>query len=86
MGELRVTLIATGFEEFAENPDALEESVSHNQTGISASTGTMAAMATTNVSSSETSSYSNPITSNPVIEKDKTESIDIPAFLRQQAD
>ena len=86
LGELRVTLIATGFEEFAENPDALEESVSHNQTGISASTGTMAAMATTNVSSSETSSYSNPITSNPVIEKDKTESIDIPAFLRQQAD
>ena len=31
LGELRVTLIATGFEEFSENSDASEESLSHKQ-------------------------------------------------------
>ena len=56
LGELRVTLIATGFEEFSENPDALEENISHSQTGISSSNGTMAAMTTANVSSTATSS------------------------------
>jgi len=86
LGELRVTLIATGFEEFSENPDALEENISHSQTGISSSNGTMAAMTTANVSSTATSSYSNPITSNTITEKEKAENIDIPAFLRQQAD
>jgi cell division protein FtsZ len=83
LGELRVTLIATGFEEFAENADPSEESLSHNQTGVSPSSGTMAA---TNVSSPSTSSYTKPITSNVITEKDKAENIDIPAFLRQQAD
>ena len=83
LGELRVTLIATGFEEFAENADPSEESLSHNQTGVSSSSGTMAA---TNVSSPSTSSYTKPITSNVITEKDKAENIDIPAFLRQQAD
>tara|TARA_Y100000389_G_scaffold204689_1_gene258882 strand:+ start:1896 stop:3065 length:1170 start_codon:yes stop_codon:yes gene_type:complete len=86
LGELRVTLIATGFEEFSENPDALEENISHSQTGISSSNGTMAAMTTANVSSTATSSYSDPITSNTITEKEKVENIDIPAFLRQQAD
>ena len=86
LGELRVTLIATGFEEFSENPDALEENISHGQTGISSSNGTMAAMTTANVSSTATSSYSDPITSNTITEKEKAENIDIPAFLRQQAD
>jgi len=86
LGELRVTLIATGFEEFSENPDALEENISHSQTGISSSNGTMAAMTTANVSSTATSSYSDPITSNTITEKEKAENIDIPAFLRQQAD
>ena len=86
LGELRVTLIATGFEEFSENPDALEESISHNQTSISSSNGTMAAMTTANTSSPATSSYSDPITSNAITEKEKAENIDIPAFLRQQAD
>jgi cell division protein FtsZ len=85
LGELRVTLIATGFEEFAENPDSLEESLPHNQT-VSSSNGTMAAMATSNVPSPSISSYSNSVTSNVITEKDKTENIDIPAFLRQQAD
>ena len=83
LGELRVTLIATGFEEFAENADPSEESLSHNQTGVSSSSGTMAA---TNVSSPSTSSYTKPITSDVITEKDKAENIDIPAFLRQQAD
>jgi cell division protein FtsZ len=86
LGELRVTLIATGFEEFSENPDALEENISHSQTGISSSNGTMATMTTANVSSTATSSYSDPITSNTITEKEKAENIDIPAFLRQQAD
>ena len=86
LGELRVTLIATGFEEFSENPDALEENISHSQTGISSSNGTMAAMTTANVSSTATSSYSDPITSNTITEKEKAENIDIPAFLKQQAD
>ena len=46
----------------------------------------MAAMTTANVSSTATSSYSDPITSNTITEKEKVENIDIPAFLRQQAD
>jgi cell division protein FtsZ len=84
LGELRVTLIATGFEEFTENP--VEENLSHNEAGASSSNGTMAAMGTSNVPSPSLSSYSNPVTSNVITEKDKTENIDIPAFLRQQAD
>ena len=84
LGELRVTLIATGFEEFTEKP--VEENLSHNEAGASSSNGTMAAMATSNVPSPSISSYSNPVTSNVITEKDKTENIDIPAFLRQQAD
>ncbi|MFT4516513.1 MAG: cell division protein FtsZ [Gammaproteobacteria bacterium] len=84
LGELRVTLIATGFEEFTENP--VEENFSHNEAGASSSNGTMAAMKTSNVSSPSISSYSNPVTSNVITEKDKAENIDIPAFLRQQAD
>jgi len=84
LGELRVTLIATGFEEFTENP--VEENLSHNEAGASSSNGTMAARTTSNVPSPSLSSYSNPVTSNVITEKDKTENIDIPAFLRQQAD
>jgi cell division protein FtsZ len=86
LGELRVTLIATGFEEISENSGASEESLSHNQPDVSSSNGTMAAMATSNVPSPSISSYSNPVTSNIITEKDKAENIDIPAFLRQQAD
>ena len=84
LGELRVTLIATGFEEFTENP--VEENLSHNEAGASSSNGTMAARTTSNVPSPSLSSYSNPVTSNVITEKDKAENIDIPAFLRQQAD
>ena len=77
-------MIATGFEEFTENP--VEENFSHNEAGASSSNGTMAAMTTSNVPSPSISSYSNPVTSNVITEKDKAENIDIPAFLRQQAD
>ena len=86
LGELRVTLIATGFEEFSENSDASEESLSHNQTGVSSSNGTMAAMVTSNVPSPSIAKYNASVTSNVITEKDKAENIDIPAFLRQQAD
>jgi cell division protein FtsZ len=85
LGELRVTLIATGFDETAENPDLSEESLPHNEAGTSSS-GTMAAMIKPNVPSPSISSYNSSVTSNVITEKDKAENIDIPAFLRQQAD
>ena len=85
LGELRVTLIATGFDETAENPDLSEESLPHNEAGASSS-GTMAAMVKPNAPSPSISSYNSSVTSNVITKKDKTESIDIPAFLRQQAD
>ena len=86
LGELRVTLIATGFDETTENLGISEESVSHKETDASSSNGTMAAIVTSNVPSPSISSYNNSITSNVITEKDKAENIDIPAFLRQQAD
>ena len=85
LGELRVTLIATGFDETAENPDLSEESLPHNEAGASSS-GTMAAMVKPNVPSPSISSYNSSVTSKVITEKDKAENIDIPAFLRQQAD
>ena len=85
LGELRVTLIATGFDETAETPDISEENLPHNEAGASSS-GTMAAMVKPNAPSPSISSYNSSVTSNVITKKDKTESIDIPAFLRQQAD
>jgi cell division protein FtsZ len=85
LGELRVTLIATGFDETAETPDLSEENLPHNEAGVSSS-GTMAAMVKPNAPSPSISSYNSSVTSNVITKKDKTESIDIPAFLRQQAD
>jgi len=85
LGELRVTLIATGFDETAETPDLSEENLPHNEAGASSS-GTMAAMVKPNAPSPSISSYNSSVTSNVITKKDKTESIDIPAFLRQQAD
>ena len=85
LGELRVTLIATGFDETAENPDLSEESLPHNEAGASSS-GTMAAMVKPNIPSPSISSYNSSVTSKVITEKDKAENIDIPAFLRQQAD
>ena len=85
LGELRVTLIATGFDETAETPDLSEENLPHNEAGASSS-GTMAAMVKPNVPSPSISSYNSSVTSKVITEKDKAENIDIPAFLRQQAD
>ena len=85
LGELRVTLIATGFDETAETPDLSEENLPHNEASASSS-GTMAAMVKPNAPLPSISSYNSSVTSNVITEKDKTESIDIPAFLRQQAD
>ena len=85
LGELRVTLIATGFDETAETPDLSEENLPHNEAGASSS-GTMAAMVKPNAPSPSISSYNSSVTSDVITKKDKTESIDIPAFLRQQAD
>ena len=86
LGELRVTLIATGFDETTENSDISEESLPHNETGASPSNGTMAAMVAPNVPSPSIAKYNASVTSNVITEKDKAENIDIPAFLRQQAD
>ena len=85
LGELRVTLIATGFDETAETPDISEENLPHNEAGASSS-GTMAAMVKPNAPSPSISSYNSSVTSKVITEKDKSENIDIPAFLRQQAD
>ena len=85
LGELRVTLIATGFDETAETPDLSEENLPHNEAGVSSS-GTMAAMVKPNIPSPSISSYNSSVTSKVITEKDKAENIDIPAFLRQQAD
>jgi cell division protein FtsZ len=81
LGELRVTLIATGFDKAAEIQ--VEENISQSQENLSSSNGTIA---TPNVSSPSISSYSSPVTSNIITDKDQAENIDIPAFLRQQAD
>ena len=81
LGELRVTLIATGFDKAAEIQ--VEDNISQSQENLSSSNGTMA---TSNVPSPSISSYSSPVTSNIITDKDKAENIDIPAFLRQQAD
>ena len=81
LGELRVTLIATGFDKAAEIQ--VEDNISQSQENLSSSNGTMA---TSNVPSPSIAKYNASVTSNVITEKDKAENIDIPAFLRQQAD
>ena len=81
MGELRVTLIATGFEETKsadkDNNDSLtaEASSSISNPAIGS--------ISTNPSST---SYNNITTKEAIVEKTSVDNIDIPAFLRQQAD
>jgi cell division protein FtsZ len=81
LGELRVTLIATGFEETKsadkDNNDSLtaEASSSISNPAIGS--------ISTNPSST---SYNNITTKEATIEKTSVDNIDIPAFLRQQAD
>ena len=81
LGELRVTLIATGFEETAEIK--VEDNSSHSQINTLSNDGIVS---TTSDTSSSPSSYNSVVTSNTVIEKGEMDNVDIPAFLRQQAD
>ena len=81
LGELRVTLIATGFEETAEIK--VEDNSSHSQINALSNDGIVS---TTSDTSSSPSSYNSVVTSNTVIEKGEMDNVDIPAFLRQQAD
>ena len=82
LGELRVTLIATGFEESKE--DSGEDILNHDEmkTPIAASI----ASATSTTKPTMPASYNNMATSEAVVEKEHVDNIDIPAFLRQQAD
>jgi cell division protein FtsZ len=81
LGELRVTLIATGFEETAENQ--VEDNISQSQASTLSSNETHK---TANVSPQSPSSYNSNITSNVIVDKGEIDNVDIPAFLRQQAD
>ncbi|MBT5405973.1 MAG: cell division protein FtsZ [Gammaproteobacteria bacterium] len=81
LGELRVTLIATGFEETAESQ--IKDNIPQSQASPLSSNETMA---TVNVSPQSPSSYNSNITSNVIVDKGEIDNVDIPAFLRQQAD
>ncbi len=81
LGELRVTLIATGFEETAESQ--VKDNIPQSQASPLSSNETMA---TVNVSPQSPSSYNSNITSNVIVDKGEIDNVDIPAFLRQQAD
>ncbi len=78
LGELRVTLIATGFEnQITEG--AIDSSDEANPTAPNEVIG--------NVNQIPSSpSYNNAATSEAIVEKTNVDNIDIPAFLRQQAD
>ena len=80
LGELRVTLIATGFEnQKAEGDENIGISDDTNPPAPNAVVG--------NVNPIPSSSgYNNAATSEGTIEKTSVDNIDIPAFLRQQAD
>ena len=80
LGELRVTLIATGFENTkVEGEENIDISDDTNTPAPNAVVG--------NVNPIPSSSgYNNAATSEGTIEKTSVDNIDIPAFLRQQAD
>ena len=80
LGELRVTLIATGFENTkVEGEENIDISDDTNPPAPNAVVG--------NVNPIPSSSgYNNAATSEGTIEKTSVDNIDIPAFLRQQAD
>ena len=80
LGELRVTLIATGFdesEEIEESDIALNNDT--NQSTLNPNTVSAS-------STSSPSSYDNVSTKESIVDKTSADNIDIPAFLRQQAD
>jgi cell division protein FtsZ len=80
LGELRVTLIATGFEESEILGDANADV--NKEVSPSAPNPIAGSNNTTSVSAS----YNNIATKEAIVEKTSTDNIDIPAFLRQQAD
>ncbi len=81
LGELRVTLIATGF----ENQTAEEGTINSSDSDDTNTPAPNAVVGNVNQIPG-TSSYSDATTSEAIIEKTNVDNIDIPAFLRQQAD
>ena len=81
LGELRVTLIATGF----ENQTAEEGTINSSDSDDTNTPAPNAVVSNVNQIPG-TSSYSDATTSEAIIEKTNVDNIDIPAFLRQQAD
>ena len=79
LGELRVTLIATGFDEadLQSKPESLKEDI----TGNINNTGIMPSQ-----TAQTTPIGVNTVTNESLAEKEHVDNIDIPAFLRQQAD
>ena len=80
LGELRVTLIATGFDESEE----IEESnmaLNNDKDQSTLNPNTVSASSTTSPTS-----YDNVSTKESIVDKTSADNIDIPAFLRQQAD
>ena len=82
LGELRVTLIATGFEE-SKDENVVDNS---NLDEIQIPTTASIASATSTPKPTMPAGYNNMTTSETVVDKEHVDNIDIPAFLRQQAD
>ena len=82
LGELRVTLIATGFEE-SKDENVVDNS---NLDEIQMPTAASIASATSTPKPTMPAGYNNMTTSEAVVDKEHVDNIDIPAFLRQQAD
>ena len=82
LGELRVTLIATGFEE-SKDENVVDNS---NLDEIQVPTAASIASATSTPKPTMPAGYNNMTTSEAVVDKEHVDNIDIPAFLRQQAD
>ena len=80
LGELRVTLIATGFEnQKADVEEMISSSDDANPSAPNAVVGSV-----NHIPSSP--SYNNVATKEAIVDKTSVDNIDIPAFLRQQAD
>ena len=82
LGELRVTLIATGFEESKDEKVVDNSNLDEMQIPTAASI----ASATSTPKPTMPAGYNNMTTSEAVVDKEHVDNIDIPAFLRQQAD
>ena len=82
LGELRVTLIATGFEESKDENIVDNSNLNEMQIPTAAST----ASAASTPKPTMPTGYNNMTTSEAIVDKEHVDNIDIPAFLRQQAD